>query len=81
MVLMNASKKVRSAQSIMNSDQGGGNKKAGFAYQVGKNSWSQIFISNVNPTGSGNCCTLDTINKMTGPFSNISRQTGRVIRG
>ena len=78
MVLMNASKKVRNLQSISNQNQGGGNKKSGIPYQVGKNSWTQIFIPNVNNSNSTNsCCTLNNRNTFFFPFASVSRPIGR----
>jgi hypothetical protein len=44
MVLMNAGSKARYVSSITNQNQGGGSKKAGFAYEVGRSHWSNIFI-------------------------------------
>jgi len=42
--------------------QGGGNKKAGFAYQVGRESWSNIHINGSAPVLSkGGCCSLKTL--------------------
>jgi hypothetical protein len=46
MVLMNAGSRSRNASSITNRNQGGGSKKAGFSYEVGKSHWSSIFIKN-----------------------------------
>lgn len=44
MVLMNAGARSRNMSSITNQNQGGGSKKAGFAYEVGRSHWSSIFI-------------------------------------
>ena len=41
-------------------NQGGGEKKAGFPYQVGRESWSSIFIHSVDPI-NGRCCNLEKI--------------------
>ena len=35
--------------------QGGGDKKAGFPYQVGRESWTSRFFHSVDPV-NGNCC-------------------------
>jgi hypothetical protein len=44
MVLMNAGSNARYTSSITNQNQGGGSRKAGFPYQVGRSNWSSIFI-------------------------------------
>ncbi len=36
-------------------NQGGGNKKAGFPGQVGRESWTSIFLHAVDPV-NGRCC-------------------------
>ena len=79
MVLMNASQKARNIQSICNRDQGGGSKKSGIPYQVGKNSWTQIFIPNVNNNSYSTigCCTMNDRNTFVFPFASISRPIGR----
>lgn len=48
MVLYNAASRARNSCLITNQNQGGGNKKAGFATTVGKGQWESIFIQNVN---------------------------------
>ena len=37
-------------------NQGGGEKKAGFPYQVGRESWTSIFLNAVDPV-NGRCCS------------------------
>lgn len=44
MVLSNAPKKVTYMSSLVNQNQGGGSKKAGFPYIVGRTSWSNIYL-------------------------------------
>jgi len=39
-------------------NQGGGEKKAGFPYQVGRISWTSEKIKTCRPTSSVPCCTL-----------------------
>jgi hypothetical protein len=39
---MNSSKKARNTSSIVNQPSGGGSKKAGLAYMVGRSSWSSV---------------------------------------
>lgn len=43
MVLMNSASRSRNIGSLITQDQGGGNTKAGFPYQVGHNQWFPIF--------------------------------------
>jgi hypothetical protein len=46
MGLSNAASRARNYGQIINQKQGGGDKKAGLPYQVGRTSWSSIFIDN-----------------------------------
>ena len=55
------SKKVASKASITNQNQGGGSKKSGFPYQIGRSSWTSIAFGTTNPTG-GKCCSLKNMN-------------------
>jgi hypothetical protein len=75
MVLLNASSRARNAGQTMNQNQGGGNKKAGFAYQVGRGSWTSMFLGATDPV-YGNCCTLTKINTTFRMVRNISRPIG-----
>jgi len=40
--------------------QGGGEKKAGLPYQVGRESWTSIFLNSTDPV-TGRCCNLGKI--------------------
>ena len=40
--------------------QGGGEKKAGLPYQVGRESWTSIFLNSTDPI-TGRCCNLGKI--------------------
>lgn len=77
MVNMNASKKVRYISSVTNQNQGGGNKKAGFPYQVGRTMWSNIYMGTKPPAMGMACCSLKSyqINKL--PMATVSRPIGR----
>ncbi len=75
MVLLNASSRARNAGQTINQNQGGGNKKAGFPYQIGRESWSSIFIRGTAPV-SGRCCNLNKINTTLVFTRNISRPVG-----
>jgi hypothetical protein len=46
MGLSNAASRARNYGQTINRSQGGGDKKAGFPYQVGRSTWSNIFIDN-----------------------------------
>jgi hypothetical protein len=46
MGLSNAASRARNYGQTINQKQGGGDKKAGFPYQVGRTAWSSIFIDN-----------------------------------
>lgn len=80
MVLMNASKKVRHTSSIVNRNQGGGDKKAGFPYQVGKSSWTSVAFDSINPVG-GKCCKLSSYQNVMFPLAHQSRPIGRNYNG
>jgi hypothetical protein len=41
-------------------NQGGGEKKAGFPYQIGRESWTSIFIHATDPI-NGRCCNRGKI--------------------
>jgi hypothetical protein len=59
MVLLNASSRSREAvRRSININQGGGSKKAGFPYQIGRQSWTSMFFDTCDPTSSISCCTL-----------------------
>lgn len=77
MVYMNASKKSRHVSSLVNQNQGGGDKKAGFPYLIGRGSWTSIHFNNVNPY-YGHCCQLGSYNINMMPNASISRPIGRV---
>lgn len=75
MVLSNASTRSRHMSSIVNQNQGGGNKKAGFPYQVGRSSWSSVAFAMTNPV-SGNCCQLKSMQMNLFPNASIARNIG-----
>ena len=68
-MVLSTTKKTSSISSIVNQPQGGGNTKAGFPYQIGRNSWSSIYIGSVDPV-NGRCCSLKDIMTMKFPTSN-----------
>lgn len=44
--LANSAKRSRNYGQTVNQNQGGGDKKAGFPFMVGRNQWDSIFIKN-----------------------------------
>lgn len=57
--------------AITDQNQGGGNKKAGFPYQVGRESWSSIAIENQ---------TLQFAMNTKFPLACVSRGVGSNVR-
>jgi len=66
MVYLNSSSRSRNAGSLINRNQGGGNKKMGFPYQIGRESYTSVIMHSTNPL-NGSCCTLKSY--MTMPFT------------
>ena len=64
------------SNAVTSQYQGGGNKKAGFPYIIGRGYWSSIFIQACDPV-KGNCCDLNSY-KQTLVFT---RNTVRPIGG
>ena len=83
MVLLNASSKARNAARIITQNQGGGSKKAGLPYVIGRGSWSSIFMGPSGPnsyTRSVSCCKrIDLATTYT--TANIGRPQGRMPGG
>jgi hypothetical protein len=48
MGLANSSKRARNYTSTTNQPQGGGDKKAGLPYQVGRSAWTSIALDNIS---------------------------------
>ena len=74
MVLMNAGSRARHMSSIVNQSQGGGDKKAGFPYIIGRSSWTTIAMNE-----RGIPTTLDFMRKTVNPKVNQSRPIGRMV--
>jgi len=75
----NSNKARMMSNVITDQPQGGGEKKAGFPYQIGRDSWASIFLHTVDPI-YGRCCngkkiaTTMTFTKNTvRPIGNDSR--------
>jgi hypothetical protein len=77
MGLSNAAKRARLYDSTINQNQGGGNKKAGFAYQVGRTSWSNIYFQSNNY--AVRCCKLGTLKFTANPNVRQSRPIGSFV--
>jgi len=61
-------------------NQGGGSKKAGFPYQVGRDSWSSIAFQSCNPEGKKPCASLKCLQFTKTPLASISRPIGSTYR-
>ena len=72
MGLSNAAKRARLYDLTINQPQGGGNKKAGFPYLVGRSSWSSIAIGG-GVTSSGRCRSLRCMQFTANPNVRQSR--------
>lgn len=59
MGLLNGAKRARSYSQTINQNQGGGSKKAGFPYQVGRGWQTSIAFNNTNVV-MGKCCKLNS---------------------
>lgn len=73
--LSNASSRARNRSQTTNINQGGGSKKAGFPYLIGRSSASSIAIKSTEPI-HGNCCTLSNLSKDLVFKTSISRNIG-----
>jgi hypothetical protein len=70
MGLSNAAKRARFYSSTINQNQGGGEKKAGFPYQIGRGWRTSIAFDNTNVV-RGHCCTINSYQTMT--FTSYAR--------
>jgi hypothetical protein len=84
MGLSNAASRARNYDLIINANQGGGDKKAGFPYLVGRDWRTSIAFNNTNVV-HGHCCTLQTYQTLLFTFPvtqnlpvNISRDGGAI---
>ena len=75
MVLMNSASRSRNVGSLITQNQGGGSKKAGFPYQIGREYRSSIALKSTNPA-FGRCCKLSDLRTLAFTAS-ISRPIGR----
>ena len=56
-------------------NQGGGSKKAGFPYQIGRETWTSIALKSKNIV-NGNCCQLTKLQVNLFPNASQSRPIG-----
>lgn len=77
MGLANAAKRARLYDSTINQNQGGGPSKAGFPYQVGRTSWTPIFLQ-CNKIQT-RCCALKTLQLTLNPNVRESRPAGSTV--
>ena len=56
----NSNKARMMSNASTDQNQGGGEKKAGFPYQIGRESWASIFIHSTDPI-TGRCCNRGKI--------------------
>lgn len=75
-MVLSTTKRTSSTASITNISQGGGSKKAGFAYQVGRSSASSVVLG-ADPV-SGRCCKLSALSMNLFPNAYPSRPIGAV---
>jgi hypothetical protein len=78
-MVLSTTKRTASVSSIVNQNQGGGEKKAGFPYQVGRSSWASIFIGGVDPV-YGRCCKLSGFQQTLFFTKNTVRPVGNDAR-
>ena len=78
-MVYSSSKKTSRISSLVNQNSGGGSKKAGFPYQIGRNSWSSIYIDACDPSHKRDfkCCTLDMMKKPEKSTTSQTRPIGR----
>ncbi len=66
--------RARNISSLVNSNQGGGDKKAGLYSSVGKDSWTSVAYGST-PT---RCMTLTCMQTLRGPLACASRPVGSI---
>jgi len=80
MVLMNSTKRARHTSSIVNQNQGGGNKKAGLYPQVGREAYTSVVMGITTGVQLNHCCQLKSFQTTSAINANVkqSRNTGTV---
>lgn len=72
MGLSNGSSRARNYGQIINRNQGGGNKKAGLPFQIGRTSWENIYMRSEKQS-------LQRLQITKNPNVRISRPMGSTI--
>ena len=67
------------SNAITDQNQGGGAKKAGFPYIVGRTSWTNIAFNMTNVPGK-HCAQLKCLNTTKLPLACVSRGIGSDVR-
>lgn len=71
-----SSSKAQMGSSVYTTqNQGGGSKKAGFPYQIGRETWTSIALRSTDPA-QGHCCQLTKLQVNLFPNANQSRNIG-----
>ncbi len=71
----NSNKARMMSNVVTDQNQGGGEKKAGFPYQIGRNHWVSIYLHTVDPI-NGRCCNRGKIATTMVFTKNTVRPTG-----
>jgi hypothetical protein len=74
-----SSRSQMGSSATTNINVGGGNKKAGFPYQVGRTSWTSIHFG-ITDVVNKHCCGLSSYKYTKLPRANISRPIGSTTR-
>ena len=73
MGLSNGAKRARMYSSTINQNQGGGSKKAGFPYIVGRDSWVSVYLGSNNVQ---KCMSLPCLKVTRNPWVRQNRPMG-----
>jgi hypothetical protein len=65
--------RARNIASLINNNQGGGDKKAGFPPMIGRDSWTTVAYQGGKPV---NCMTLGCMQTLRGKLACVSRPVG-----
>jgi len=71
----NSNKARMMSNVVTDQNQGGGEKKAGFPYQIGRDHWVSIYLHAVDPI-NGRCCNRGKIATTMVFTKNTVRPTG-----
>ena len=79
MVYLNSASRSRNTGSLINQSQGGGDKKAGLPYQIGREYYTSILLHSSDPV-NGSCCTLkDRMTMRFTPSRFVARPIGSYV--